>query len=116
MLAQGSRDAPIRSGAEIQGASTPSLARGHVKVPNMTRGRTSRGLRPIFDIKWIFNFIIWFFIDFINRFEGFWSFLGDIGPFLRPDLGEKLGDGYQLQIYINQGFLKPWGKFRAGLC
>jgi hypothetical protein len=34
--------------------------------------------------------------------------LGDIGPFLRPDLGGKLGDGYQLQIYINQGFLKPW--------
>jgi hypothetical protein len=38
---------------------------------------------------------------------GFWSFCGDIGPFLRPDLGRKLGDGYQLQIYINQGFLKP---------
>jgi hypothetical protein len=28
-------------------------------------------------------------------------------PFLRPDLREKLGDGYQLQIYINQGFLRP---------
>jgi hypothetical protein len=38
----------------------------------------------------------------------FWPILQDIGPFLRPDLREKLGDGYQLQIYINQSFLKPW--------
>jgi hypothetical protein len=41
-------------------------------------------------------------------FGDFWPFLGDIGPFLRPDLGGKLGDGYQLQIYINQAFLRPW--------
>jgi hypothetical protein len=39
--------------------------------------------------------------------EIFGQYLGDIGPFFRPDLGGKLGDGYQLQIYINQGFLKP---------
>jgi hypothetical protein len=51
-----------------------------------------------------------------QHFWRFWSFLGDIGPFLRPDLGGKLGDGYQLQIYINQGFLKPWRRFRIGLC
>jgi hypothetical protein len=31
----------------------------------------------------------------------------DIGPFFRPDLGGKLGDGYQIQIYINQAFLRP---------
>jgi hypothetical protein len=54
-------------------------------------------------------------IDFINIIERFWSFLGDIGPFLRPNLGGKLGDGYQLQIYINQGFLKPKRRFREGL-
>jgi hypothetical protein len=41
-------------------------------------------------------------------FGDFWPILGDIGPFLRPDLGGKLGDGYQLQIYINQTFLRPW--------
>jgi hypothetical protein len=33
--------------------------------------------------------------------EDFWPILGDIGLFLRPDLGGKLGDGYQLEIYIN---------------
>jgi hypothetical protein len=38
----------------------------------------------------------------------FCPFLGDIGPFLRPDLGRKLGDDNQLQIYINQAFLRPW--------
>jgi hypothetical protein len=45
---------------------------------------------------------------FLARLRGFNPFLGDIGPFLRPDLGGKLGDGYQLQIYINQAFLRPW--------
>jgi hypothetical protein len=48
------------------------------------------------------------FVDFIQQFWRFLAFLGDIGPFLRPDLGRKLGDGYQLQIYINQAFLRPW--------
>jgi hypothetical protein len=59
------------------------------------------------------------FIDFIQQIWRFWPILGDIGPFLRPDLGRKLGDGYQLQIYINQAFLRPWGDqwwFRTGLC
>jgi hypothetical protein len=37
-----------------------------------------------------------------------WPILGDIGPFLRPDIEEKLGHGYQLQICINQGLLDPW--------
>jgi hypothetical protein len=46
----------------------------------------------------------------------FWRFLallGDIGPFLRPDLGGKLGDGYQLQIYIKQAFLRPWEEIQS---
>jgi hypothetical protein len=49
-------------------------------------------------------------------FGEFWPILGDIGPFLRPDLEGKLGYGYQLHIYIKQGFLKPRGRFRVGLC
>jgi hypothetical protein len=47
------------------------------------------------------------FIDFLNSFEGFWSFLGDIGPFFRPDLGEKLGGCYPLLVYKIQRFLEP---------
>jgi hypothetical protein len=47
---------------------------------------------------------------------GFCPFLGDIGLFFRPDLGGKLGDGYQLRIYINKGFLKPRRRFKTILC
>jgi hypothetical protein len=40
--------------------------------------------------------------------EIFVPFWGDIGPFFRPYLEGKLGDGYQLQIYRNQALLRPW--------
>jgi hypothetical protein len=53
------------------------------------------------------------FIDFISNFGDFWPILGDIGPFLRPDLGGKLGDGYQLQIYIKKGLLDPWEEIQS---
>jgi hypothetical protein len=46
------------------------------------------------------------FIDIWNNFGDVWNFLGHIGPFLRPDIGRKLGDGYQLQIYVNQAFIE----------
>jgi hypothetical protein len=46
---------------------------------------------------------------FLQQFLRYYPFLEDLGPFLRPDLRGKLGDGYQLQAYINQGFLKPRG-------
>ena len=42
------------------------------------------------------------FFDFISRFNGFWSFLGDFGLFLSPNFGRKLGNDNQLQIYNNQ--------------
>jgi hypothetical protein len=58
--------------------------------------------------KWVFDLGIVIFIDFISSCGDFWPILGDIGPFLRPDLGGKLGYGYQLQIYINQDFLEQW--------
>jgi hypothetical protein len=38
--------------------------------------------------------------DFWPVIEDFWPILGDIGSFLRPNLRGKLGDGYQLHIYI----------------
>jgi hypothetical protein len=47
------------------------------------------------------------FYDFIQQFWRFWSFLGDIGPFFRPDLGGKLGVCCQHQAYLNQRFLEP---------
>jgi hypothetical protein len=54
-----------------------------------------------------FHYILVIFNDFRRNFGDFWPILVDIGPFLRPDLGGKLGYGYQLQIYINQAFLRP---------
>jgi hypothetical protein len=76
-------------------------------VPDTTRGQQIRGCTPIFLRSGLFYYIIWIFIDLWADVWIFSSFLGDIGPFFRPDLGGKLGDGYQLQIYINQGFLRP---------
>jgi hypothetical protein len=76
---------------------------------HVTRGPHKRGCALIFLKKWVFNFIIWIFMIFRPVFGDFWPFLGDIGPFFRPDLGGKLGDGYQLQIYIKQAFLKAMG-------
>jgi hypothetical protein len=58
--------------------------------------------------KWVFHYIIVILLFLFSRIREFWPILGDIGPFLRPDLRGKLGDGFQLQIYINQGFLYPW--------
>jgi hypothetical protein len=49
----------------------------------------------------------------IARFD---PFLEDLGPFLRSDLRGNLGDGYQLQAYINQGLLEPWKRFKEFLC
>jgi hypothetical protein len=63
-----------------------------------------------------FHFIIKIFNDFLSSLRGFFPFLGDLGPFLRPYLGGKLGDGYQLQAYKNQRLLEAIGRFRAGLC
>jgi hypothetical protein len=47
-----------------------------------------------------FRIYIMILLDFSAFFAGFWCFLGDLEPFLRPDLGRKLGGCYQLQIYI----------------
>jgi hypothetical protein len=41
-----------------------------------------------------------FYFDFWPVNRGFFPLLGDIGPFLRPDFGRKLGDDNQLQVYI----------------
>jgi hypothetical protein len=37
----------------------------------------------------------------MSFFGGFFPFLGDIGPFLRPYFGRKLGDDKKNHNYIN---------------
>jgi hypothetical protein len=71
-------------------------------------GPRKRGCTQIMWIKWFINFIIVISYGLLASFWRFWLILGDIGHFLRPDLGRKLGDGYQLQIYKNQAFLRRW--------
>jgi hypothetical protein len=70
----------------------------------MTRGPV-KGVAPYYLPKVGFYHIIKIFIDFFSSFERFWPILGDLEPFLRPDLGGKLGVCCQLQAYINQRFL-----------
>jgi len=53
------------------------------------------------------------FNGLLARFGRFNPFLEDLAPFLRPDLGGKLGDGYQFQAYINQRLLKPWEEVQS---
>jgi hypothetical protein len=70
-------------------------------------------MRLIYALKWVFILCNVIFIDLWPDIGRFWPFLEDLGPFLSPYLGEKLGYGYQLQAYINHRLLKPRGKFRA---
>jgi hypothetical protein len=45
------------------------------------------------------------FLDFYADFGGFWPFLGDLEPDLRPDLGRKLGGGSPTQnLYKSEVF------------
>jgi hypothetical protein len=73
----------------------------------MTRSPLKRGCTQIMWIKWFLNFIIVIFYDVLGSFGDFWPILGDIGPLFRPNLGGKLGDVYQIQIYIKHAFLSP---------
>jgi hypothetical protein len=54
---------------------------------------------PDFWPKWVFILYNKYFNGLIAIFGRFNPFLEDLGPFLRPDLGRKLGDGYELQAY-----------------
>jgi hypothetical protein len=69
-----------------------------------TRRSREKGLCPTYFQKWVFILYYMIFIDFLSNFERFWSFLEDLGPFFRPDIGGKLGVYYPLQAYINQRF------------
>jgi hypothetical protein len=68
-----------------------------------------KGLAHIFSQKWVFDLIFGFFMVFSLDF---WRILPkneDLEPFLRPDLGGKLGGEPQLKSYINQRFLTVQG-------
>jgi hypothetical protein len=69
----------------------------------------NRGVAPYIIPKVGFVTILKDFNGFLTSFGRFSPFLEDLGPFLRPDIGEKLGVCCQLQVYINQRFLKLWG-------
>jgi hypothetical protein len=59
-------------------------------------------------------------VEFLIVFKpvngGFGPFLRDIGLFLSPHFGRKLGMDNQLQIYKNQAYLRPWRTVRTDLC
>jgi hypothetical protein len=74
------------------------------------------GFTLYFSYSGFLHYIILFSIDFLSRFVGFFPFWGDLGRFLRPYHGEKLGDGYQLQAYISQRLLKPRRIFKIDKC
>jgi hypothetical protein len=74
----------------------------------MTRGPKFGGCAqslPIFGFLKLYCMILF---DFKPVFGSFCPLLEDLEPFLRPDLGRKLGGCYQLQIFINQRFLAAW--------
>jgi hypothetical protein len=60
-----------------------------------------KGVAPLYFAKVGFKLYIMIFNGFLSQFGRFSPFLEDLGPFLRPDLGEKLGGCYPLQVYIN---------------
>jgi len=82
-------------GASTQGASV----RSHGHHP-YDQGPAHKGLCPNISQKWVLTIAYDFLLILLLKLEIFGQILGDIGPFLRPYLGGKLGDGYQLHIYI----------------
>ena len=54
------------------------------------------------------------FNGFLTSFGRSNPFLEDLGPFLRLDLGGKLGICFQLQAYINQRFLETLERLIEG--
>jgi hypothetical protein len=75
---------------------------------HMTRSPDAKGARHtnIFQsgfLTILYDFLLGFYADF----GGFWPFLGDLEPKLRPDLGEKLGFDSNSKSYKNQRFWQP---------
>jgi hypothetical protein len=73
----------------------------------MTQSARRKGVAPIIIQILSFCCIVEIFIDIKPVNNGFSPFWGDIGHFLSPNFGRKLGMDNQLQIYINQACLRP---------
>jgi hypothetical protein len=67
----------------------------------MTKGPHEGGHTLLFSKYGFYNYIMNILFNFLASFGRFWPLLEDLRPFLRPDLGEKLGVCCQLQFYIN---------------
>jgi hypothetical protein len=77
-------------------------------------GAQNSGVAPRFSQFWVLKLYNIFLFDFKLVFGRFCPLLEDLEPFLRPDLGRKLGGCCQLQAYINQRFLVALDRFRRG--
>jgi hypothetical protein len=89
----------------VKGPTCPAFSARPHGAHQVTRSPYFRGFTLLFSQSGFLNFILRVLIDFLSSLKGFWPFWGDIGPFFRPDLGEKLGGCYQLQAYKNHRFL-----------
>jgi hypothetical protein len=77
-------------------------------------GARNSGVVPKFSQFWVLKLYNIFLLDFKLVFGRFCPLLEDLEPFLRPDLGRKLGSYYQLQTYIKHRFLAALDGFRRG--
>jgi hypothetical protein len=87
-------------GAEDQGPACQPSARQH-RGTQVTKSLRKRVFTLNFFKLVALKLYIMIFIDFFSSCERFWSFLEDLEPFFRPNIGEKLGNCYPLQVYIN---------------
>jgi hypothetical protein len=91
-------------------------AHGHMVIHNMTQSARQRGCTLHLFKNGFFFAIVGILFGLMPVFNGFSSFLGDIGHFWSPNFGRKLGMDNRLQIYINQACLRPWKIERVDLC
>jgi len=100
----------IRS-QRIGGKRTNSCAWPH-GAQTYAQGPGDKGFLPNINQFWVFKHYNKDFIGFFSSFEKFWPILGDLGPFFRPNLREKLRGCYPPQVYIKKRLLKPWREFQ----
>jgi hypothetical protein len=97
---------PYDQGPIVKGLVHHALNNWPHGCVQVTRSLKIRGCTQYIFQKVGFKLYIMIFSDFITSFGRFSPFLEDLGPFLRPNLGGKLGVCCQLQAYINQRFLE----------
>jgi hypothetical protein len=68
--------------------SAPTSPRLH-DIEACDQGPREKGLRPICTFFWVLKHYYIIFMLILSECSGFWSFLGDLEPDLRPDLGRK---------------------------